>query len=194
MLAARKSESNGELRPVLQDLQGAVLERTLAPSRRSAKSPRTPSLSRAWILAVVCGLVLAFAPQLGAQTVTATIPVGNVPQAVALNPVTNKIYVANFVSNTVTVIDGATNTVTATIPVGTSPSGVAVESQTNFIYVANAASGNITVINGMTNATATLSGPSAKNPVAVAANSVTNKIYVANSGSNNVTVIDGAHD
>jgi hypothetical protein len=43
------------------------------------------------------------------QTVTATIGAGTVPWAVAVNPVTNQIYVANKESNNVvTVIDGAT--------------------------------------------------------------------------------------
>ena len=39
---------------------------------------------------------------------------------VAVNPITNRIYVANEFSNTVTAIDGATNAMTA-IPVGTRP-------------------------------------------------------------------------
>ena len=39
-----------------------------------------------------------------------TIAVGNYPTAVALNSSTNKIYVANLNSDTVTVIDGATAT------------------------------------------------------------------------------------
>jgi len=34
---------------------------------------------------------------------------GNLPYAVAVNPVTNKVYVVNYGSSTVTVIDGATN-------------------------------------------------------------------------------------
>ena len=37
-----------------------------------------------------------------AHTVTATLAAGSFPIAVAVNPVTNKIYVANFDSNTVT--------------------------------------------------------------------------------------------
>ncbi len=135
------------------------------------------------------------------NSVVSTIPDPStaVPTAIAVNPTTDTIYVANAGSDNLTVIDGATNTVTATIPVGVSPSGVAVDSQTNFIYVANAGDsqtgnpGNVTVINGATNATTTLSDPKAINPVAVAANTATNKIYVANRGSNNVTVIDGAH-
>jgi len=39
---------------------------------------------------------------------------------VAVNPVTNKVYVANNGSNNVTVIDGATN-VTTTVAAGTDP-------------------------------------------------------------------------
>ena len=49
---------------------------------------------------------------LQAQTVTTTVSVGTIPQAVAVNPVTNKIYVANGGSNSVTVIDGATGSTT----------------------------------------------------------------------------------
>ncbi len=46
----------------------------------------------------------------------ATVTVGNSPYAVAVNPVTNKIYVLNRGSDSVTVIDGVSNT-TMTIPV-----------------------------------------------------------------------------
>src|SRR5664279_5203230 len=44
-----------------------------------------------------------------AQQVIATVPAGYEPGAVQVNPVTNKIYVANFGDSTVSVIDGATN-------------------------------------------------------------------------------------
>jgi YVTN family beta-propeller protein len=37
-------------------------------------------------------------------TVTGTIPVGTGPRGVAVNPVTNTVYVANFFDNTVSVI------------------------------------------------------------------------------------------
>lgn len=33
---------------------------------------------------------------------------GSLPQTLAVNPMTNRIYVANFMGNNVTVIDGAT--------------------------------------------------------------------------------------
>src|SRR5262249_56335509 len=68
-------------------------------------------------------------------TVTATIPVGEIPTRVAVNPKANTIYVTNLASNTVSVLSGRTNTVTATIPVGTGPVGVAADPNTNTIYL-----------------------------------------------------------
>ncbi len=76
--------------------------------------------------------VLAIASVACAQVSLATIPAGNLPIAVAVNPVTNKIYVANQNSNNVTVIDGATNH-TSSVPVGATPSSVAVNPVTNMI-------------------------------------------------------------
>src|SRR5260370_18572144 len=52
-----------------------------------------------------------------AQSVTTTVAAGTNPLRIAVNPVTNKIYLANHNSNNLTVIDGATNT-TTTAPVG----------------------------------------------------------------------------
>jgi DNA-binding beta-propeller fold protein YncE len=43
------------------------------------------------------------------NTVAATAPADKGPWAVAVNPVTNMIYVANRLSDKVTVIDGQTN-------------------------------------------------------------------------------------
>jgi YVTN family beta-propeller protein len=47
-----------------------------------------------------------------------------------VNPVTNKVYVANSGSNSVTVIDGATND-TLTVDAGDGPYAVAVNTVTN---------------------------------------------------------------
>ena len=44
---------------------------------------------------------------------TSTVSVGIGPAAVVVNPVTNKIYVANSVGGTVTVIDGTTKATSA---------------------------------------------------------------------------------
>src|SRR5690348_14355229 len=77
-----------------------------------------------------------------------TITVGSGPIAVAVNPKTDTIYVVNRGSNSVSVINGATNTVTATITVGSSPEGVAVNPTTDTSYVTNFNDGTVSVING----------------------------------------------
>jgi YVTN family beta-propeller protein len=68
----------------------------------------------------------------GATNLTTTVTAGTEPYAVAINPVTNKVYVANYGSAYVTVIDGATNT-TITITAGISPTAVAVNPVTDKI-------------------------------------------------------------
>ena len=65
----------------------------------------------------------------------------------ALAPEVNKIYVANYGSDSVTVING-TNNSTTTVAAGTDPYAVAVNPITNKIYVANNGSDNVTVIDG----------------------------------------------
>jgi YVTN family beta-propeller protein len=83
------------------------------------------------------------------NTITTTIPVGAAPQAVAVNPTTNTIYVANANAGTLSVINGGTNALTSTITVGTGPGGVAVDTVADSVYVANDSS--VSVINGVTN-------------------------------------------
>lgn len=139
-------------------------------------------------------LLLTQPARASAQTTTITAGVG--PIAVAVNPVTNKVYVANFAINPgeVTVIDGVTNT-PATVTASYSPTAVAVNPVTNKIYVANSTfGGSVTVIDGVSNATATVKDTNAHGPVAIAINPETNKVYVGNTTSGNVTVIDGTTD
>ena len=126
------------------------------------------------------------------------------PHAVAVNPLSNKVYVANAnnLARTgnggVTVIDGETNAVAtvsdpnAQTPCNPFSTGIlAVDSTRNLIYVANCGGSTVSIIDGATNAVASVTDSNAVNPVAIAINLGTNKIYVANSASNNVSVIAG---
>src|SRR5215470_11885649 len=60
-------------------------------------------------------------------------------------------YITNSGSNTVSVIDTATNTVVSTIPVGISPAGVAVTPDGSNVYVTNFTSNTVSVIDTATN-------------------------------------------
>ena len=103
----------------------------------------------------------------GATNNTTTVAVGDGPRAVAVNAVTNKIYVASLPDSagaeTVTVIDGVTNNIT-TVTIGSysviiDPLAVAVNPSTNKIYVLNGDQNSniVTVIDGATNNTTTVS-------------------------------------
>jgi YVTN family beta-propeller protein len=112
---------------------------------------------------------------------------------VAVNPNTNRIYVANYGSNNVSIIDGASNTVVAAVAlaVGNYPWAVAINPNTNLIYVANGGytSNNVSVIDGASDTiVATVAGGSWPDGVAVNAN--TNRIYVANSADDTISVIE----
>jgi len=62
---------------------------------------------RRWRRAAFVGAILLVVLAAAAPAM-ADIPVGTSPQAVAVNTATHKVYVANYGSNTVTVIGGAT--------------------------------------------------------------------------------------
>jgi YVTN family beta-propeller protein len=126
-----------------------------------------------------------------AQEVIATIqlPPDSGPWAVAVNSVTNRVYVSNPGADTVSVIDGATNSVIATIGVGEGASGLSVNPTTNRVFVANYDDGSVSVIDGATNDVIT-SVPMEGEPDGVAVNPDTNLVYV--DSFNYVWVIDGA--
>lgn len=168
--------------------------------RHLPRSVRLLILSFTFIVLVGVALIpfLRLTPKAHAAFVAvATIPVGSAPWGIDVNPTTNRIYVANAGSNTVSVIDGSTNTVVATIPV-TSPDGVGVNPVTNRIYVDNGSYPNqmVSVIDGSTNTVAATIPVPGRFLIAsrgIAVNSVTNLIYVPSFDPGGAIVrIDGA--
>ena len=140
------------------------------------------------------------------------IPVGNAPQATALDPATHTLYEANGNDNTLSVINSATcNAIITiscgqtppTVQTGSGPVSLAVDHNTDTIYVANAGDNTVSVINGATcNAQNTsgcgLTAPAVtvgSVPVALDVNQATDTVYVADWGNGTgttVSVINGA--
>jgi YVTN family beta-propeller protein len=136
------------------------------------------------------------APPPDCPIVGATVGVGDEPHGVAIITTTNRIYVANRGSNSVSVIDGSTHSVIDTIDLssyGSSPSGIAYH-PSGFLYVSLADSDKVAVINASTEAVETVDV--GDNPAGVAVNPVSGKVYVANFGgastvTDTVSVISG---
>ena len=118
----------------------------------------------------------------GATNNTTTVAAGGA-NAIAINPITNKIYLPDAYSNNITVIDGTTNAITTiAAQLGL---GIAVNPSINEIYVVNR--DYFMVVDGITNATNTLVAGGFTNSIAV--NLVTNRIYVADPYRSIVSVI-----
>jgi uncharacterized repeat protein (TIGR01451 family)/uncharacterized repeat protein (TIGR02543 family) len=92
-------------------------------------------------------------------------PGGELSFGVAVTPDGAFVYVTNQNSDTVSVIDTASNTVTDTIPVGAQPFGVAVTPDGAFVYVANNGSTTVSVIDTASN-TVTATIPVGISPIA----------------------------
>ncbi len=79
--------------------------------------------------------------------VTATVPVGDRPEGIAITPDGRSVYVASDLSGTVSVIDTATNSVTGPpIEIGTDPEWVTVSPNDSAVYVSNFSSNSVSVI------------------------------------------------
>ncbi len=101
------------------------------------------------------------------------------------------LYVTNVRSNSVSVIDTATDSVKTTIPVGRSPRGIAISPNGTTAYVTNAADDSLSIINIADNTvSATVSVGNAPQSVVVTPDSAS--IYVVNGLGNSVSVLDAA--
>lgn len=132
-----------------------------------------------------------------AVTTTITVPYA---LQLAVNPATNRIYIADAMPSEgeVTVIDGNTNQVVTNIEIPGSDftSFVDIDPLRNLVYATDAnptgsANGVVAVISGATDSvTTTIAVPG--EPSQIAVNPVTRLLYVANETLNEVQIINGA--
>ncbi len=159
------------------------------------------------LAALILVIMLSFTSTQGSaksDVVIATINVGSPPFGIAVSPNTDRIYVDNFASNSVSVIDGSRNNLVANITgVKTTldfdlRTGVAVNPKTNTIYVTRQNDDLLYVVDGSSDAVIAAVNVGI-GPVGIAVNPDTNKIYVANSGfhgiqavgKSSISVLDG---
>src|SRR3990172_53833 len=109
---------------------------------------------------------------------------------IAVDPYTFKVYITNFKSTTVTVIDGTTNKPVSVIEVGSSPYGIGINADTKMLYVALEYNDTLAIINATTSEI--IKNIDLVEPYDIAVNSKTNKVYVTSDKTNLVSLVDGS--
>jgi DNA-binding beta-propeller fold protein YncE len=101
------------------------------------------------LLTVIGQPVTPTSPQGTQWAIEANVMVGGSPGPIAVNPTTNTVYVGNTASDSISVVNGATNmlSTTPTIPLTGAPTGLAANSAANLVYVAEPTT--VAVINGV---------------------------------------------
>lgn len=126
-----------------------------------------------------------------------SVAVGDAPVGVVL--MNGKLYVTNFNSNTVSVVNAASLSVTKTLNLnslgcGTQPIFLAANPTTQKVYVALHGSGRVAVLDGASDTLLTCIDGVGGGTFGIAVNSTLNRVYVTNRDSFNLVVIDGASD
>jgi YVTN family beta-propeller protein len=129
----------------------------------------------------------------GGGTVVATLPVGDFPVGLALDQAAGRLYVSNFLDDTVTVVDTVALAVTATIPVTGHPRGLALDPAAGRLYVAGFENAEVQAIDTASDQVV-LSAPSGgTNPVDLALGPGSERLYVVHfQTGKSVTVLDAA--
>lgn len=132
--------------------------------------------------------VTALSPTTGLTL--ATIPVGSNPQGIAFDPVHNQLFVADYSTGNVTVINALTNKPVASIGVGATsqPQYVTYDPLNKMVYVSEETGDNLTVINPATDKTVG-SAPAGVEPSEIVVDPSNGYLYVPNFGSGNLTVV-----
>lgn len=161
-------------------------------------SVRTTS-RRVIVSATLVGALLFAIPVFSAVISTATIPTGESPSALAINPVSHRVYSADYFGDSVSVLDGAADLRLATLPVGLElqvPNAIVVNPLTTpaRAYSANFWTGTLSVIDESSTAlSATVAvskshGSGAPRALAIDPSGTVQKLYVAEYGANCVSV------
>jgi YVTN family beta-propeller protein len=126
---------------------------------------------------------------------------GNVPRGIVFNPQSNRVYVSNYSSDNVSVIDGIKDSVIATIVVGDGPTAIFHNPAGNKIYCSNVGAPGpdspdectVSIIDAATNKVIkTLTTGDEPTSFCYASNS--KRVYWANEWSHDIAVMDAVSD
>jgi YVTN family beta-propeller protein len=162
------------------DLGGGTLPWSLAEN---------PFTGDVYVSDLVNGRVLVINGSTG--TIAGRVPTGQFPEGMVYDPRNDRLYVANFLSDNLTVIDPATLAPVGnvTLPSALGPMNLALDPLDGDLYVVSSYSNDIAVVDPSTNSMVEKL-PVGYAPDAVGYDPTNGALYVANGGSNNLTVFN----
>ncbi len=132
----------------------------------------------------------------GAAPGTQSINVGNQPAGIAIRNTNDRVYLANYNGDSVTVINTSTYGTVTTVNVGNNPIGVTINNQKNLLYVANSGDDSVSIIDILSgsatenNVTNTINLSNCNNPSQIAVTPDGSKYLVTCSGNNRVAIVN----
>lgn len=118
-----------------------------------------------------------------------SVPVLRLPTVIVQDAAAGRAYVANTMSDSISVVDTGRGAVAATIPLGTAGFGIAYEPSVGRLYVANYPADAVSVVDPLLG-TVVGSWPVGAGPAAVAVDPGVQQIYVVNNDDRNLAVLD----
>jgi YVTN family beta-propeller protein len=140
---------------------------------------------------VVCSVANVLAVIDLSLNVVGYVPVGTRPVSAAFNPVNVHVYVANLVSDNLSVIDAEALTELSSLPTGQDPIGVGVDPVNGDIYVANSLANSVTVYDS-TNTLVTTIAAVGQYPTSITYNPANDTMYAVATNNNFVYQIERA--
>lgn len=203
-----KVESDGVVTPlsfppraIMSNGRNVALQRGLPDSRVAPGQQIKPTIDN-FFISRPCSRYFAYIANGSPNTVSvidtstnqvvSTIPVGNVPYAVAVNPTGTRVYVANTGDTSVSVIDAVHRRVIATVEVGLGPRGISLSPSGDRAYVVVTGTNSLVAFDTATFASLGVAPVSGGHSVAVSPDG--SKAYVSNNVdyATTVTVVDTA--
>ena len=138
---------------------------------------------------------------LNSNSIIDVIPGFDSPSRFTFDPNTNLMYMTNFFTNQVSVLDGSQNALSGgnpvlpSITIGNSADGIEINPTNQKIYTANSGDDTVSVIDANPSSgtynTLIATIPVGVNPVGVGVDATNNRIYVTNKDEGTLSVIDG---
>ena len=138
---------------------------------------------------------LLYAVDSNPTLVTGNISTQSNPYGMAVDTMNGYLYVADYGTNNVSIINPSTGMIMKNITVGTNPEFIAFDSANNFLYVSNTGSNTVSIINGtstnVSNNTVLATVHVGSSPMGITYDPSNSYVYVVNEATGNVSIING---